>query len=61
MKRYKVKFLTEVLNQKLWGIWDEKKKDFVRDNYNLIIASLSKGHLNKLKNKLCLKNVHTKT
>lgn len=51
--RYKVKFLTEVLNLKLWAIWDKKKKDFVRDNYNLIIASPSKGYLSKLKNKLC--------
>jgi len=55
--RYKVKFLTEVLNLKLWAIWDEKKKDFVRDNYGLIIASPSKGYLNKLKNELCINSL----
>ena len=52
MERYKTKFLTEVLEMKLWGIWDEKKKDFVRDNNNFISAFLSKGHVENLVKKL---------
>lgn len=34
-KRYKTKFLTKVFEHEYWGVWDEKKKDFVRDNFNL--------------------------
>ncbi len=41
----KVKKVCERLGLPIWGIWDEVKKDFVRDKWGLMITSFSRSYL----------------